>query len=162
MPVFAALCDRNRTPAKVQRRGIGKRVERCQRTVLRGQQAPENRFRMQGRRKRRSGGRSSRRTSGTKMPRCRSELPGARRALGREQRLFRVQKTGPTEEGYSLGETIACRLDFKDEPASIAACVRCRDLAVYDSAFPPVAAPRWAKASGRRILTESTARARYR
>src|SRR6266436_7043858 len=58
------LWDRDGTPAKMQRRGIGKRVERCQRTVLRGQQAPENRCRTQGRKKRRSGGRSSRRTSG--------------------------------------------------------------------------------------------------
>jgi hypothetical protein len=80
---------------------LGKRVERCQRTVLRGQQAPESRCRTQGLKRRRSGGRSSRRTSGTKMPRCRSELPAARRERGRERHSFRAQRTGPTERARS-------------------------------------------------------------
>src|SRR5258707_4253255 len=74
---------------------------RCQRTVLRGQQAPENRCRTQGRKRRRSGGRSSRRTSGTKMPRCRSELPAARREHGRGWRSFRAPRTAPTERARS-------------------------------------------------------------
>ena len=76
-------------------------MERCQRTVLRGQQAPENRCRTRGRKRRRSGGRSSRRTSGTRMPRCPSELPAARREHGRERRSFHAPRTGPTERARS-------------------------------------------------------------
>lgn len=95
------LWDRDGTPAKMQRRGTGKRVERCQRTVLRGQQAPENRCRTQGLKRKRSGGRSSRRTSGTKMPRCPSELLAARRGHGLERRSFRAPKTAPTERARS-------------------------------------------------------------
>src|SRR5215471_5802985 len=97
---FRPLCDRGATPAMMQYRGTGKRVERCQRTVLRGQQAPENRC-MQGRKKRRSGERSSRQTSGTRMPRCRSELPGAPRERGWAQRSLRAQRTTPTEVAKS-------------------------------------------------------------
>jgi len=208
---------------RCKKRGIGKRVERCQRTVLRGQQAPENRCRTQGLKRRRSGGRSSRRTSGTRMPRCRSGLPAARREHGRERRSFRAQRTGPTERARSpkcaaeravrrtrrrnlssvcsgkdgqfgsrqlcrddgVGATIwSPRLRFasavsgpqctrddhrgrpysppKDGPASISVCVRCRDFAVFDRAFPEAAAPRSAKASGRRIPVEWAGTVRYR
>jgi hypothetical protein len=208
----------------MQQRGTGKRVERCQRTVLRGQQAPENRCRTQGLKRKRSGGRSSRRTSGTKMPRCRSGLLAARREHDRERRSFRAQRTGPTERpdrrnvrrnkssGDAAAESVVCLLGEdgqlgsqqpcrammyrgdhsgrpvcvlpvrsvarsappgaatrarpysppKDGPALISVCVRCRDLAVFVRVFPEAAAPRWAKASGRRIRAESAVTVRYR
>src|SRR5258706_14837144 len=74
----------------------------------------------------------------------------------------RLRFTSPVVARGAQNRSDHYRVAPTDGPASISACVRRRDLAVFDRVFPEAAAPRWAKASGRRIPVESATTVRYR